>query len=274
MVASSGENIRTRSDSNSVHGSDQDMEMDQLEESSITQSSIKKVIDLEKLKHSGRKVDKTGLIYLARIPNGMGPGKVKHLLSKWGNVNRIYLARHEEQGNKKKIKKVKNNGKEKHQSYQFKEGWIEFEDKKVARRIAELLNTRPIGGKASDRYSSELWSLKYLPKFKWSNLSDQMAVERRMREQLQRNSLEDSKKDQEWYLQMVEKNRIGNKIREKEMIRKGKLGNSTKWIPKEFKQREFPDSQNQTTSRTESDQKDQKSQSKTQSMDTILTNLM
>lgn len=34
-----------------------------------------------------------GLIYLSRIPPGMGPGKVKHLLSQFGEVGRIYLAR-------------------------------------------------------------------------------------------------------------------------------------------------------------------------------------
>lgn len=66
-----------------------------------------------------------------------------------------------------------------------------------------------------------------------------MAVERRLREQLQRNSLEESKKEQDWYLQMVEKNRVGNKIKEKEINKKGQLGNSSKWVPKEFKQRDI-----------------------------------
>ncbi|EGF98978.1 uncharacterized protein MELLADRAFT_40550 [Melampsora larici-populina 98AG31] len=239
--------------------------MDRLEESS-TQQNHKKVIDLDKLSRTTQKVNKTGLIYLARIPVGMGPGKVKHLLSKWGTVNRIYLARHEEA----KTIKVKK-GKEKHQSYQFKEGWIEFEDKRVARRVAELLNTRPIGGKASDRYSSELWSLKYLPKFKWSNLSDQMAVERRLREQLQRNSLEDSKKDQDWYLRMVEKNRVGNKIKEKEISRKGKVVNSTRWAPKEHKQRNIraSDTHGETNQQTSTG-----SRSNTDGMKTVLSNLL
>lgn len=34
-----------------------------------------------------------GLIYLSRIPPGMGPSKVKHLLSAYGEVGRVYLAR-------------------------------------------------------------------------------------------------------------------------------------------------------------------------------------
>lgn len=35
--------------------------------------------------------------------------------------------------------------KEKHQSHRFKEGWVEFEDKRVARSVAEMLNAQPIG---------------------------------------------------------------------------------------------------------------------------------
>lgn len=34
-----------------------------------------------------------GLIYLSRIPPGMGPSKVKHLLGAYGEVGRVYLAR-------------------------------------------------------------------------------------------------------------------------------------------------------------------------------------
>ena len=42
---------------------------------------------------SKKAVKQPGLIYLSRIPPGMGPGKVKHLLSQFGEVGRIYLAR-------------------------------------------------------------------------------------------------------------------------------------------------------------------------------------
>lgn len=42
---------------------------------------------------STKKVKQPGLIYLSRIPPGMGPGKVKHLLGQFGEVGRIYLAR-------------------------------------------------------------------------------------------------------------------------------------------------------------------------------------
>ncbi|CAH7681237.1 hypothetical protein BY996DRAFT_4590347 [Phakopsora pachyrhizi] len=205
-------------------------------------SNYQKVIDLKEISKLEKKIDRTGLIYVARIPPGMGPGKLKHLLSRWGSINRVYLARDEESKNNEKLSRKRNskrkNLRQKHQSYDFKEGWVEFEDKKVARRVAEMLNTRPIGGKPSDRFYSDLWSLTYLPRFKWSRLSDQIATERRMKEQLQRNSLEDSKKSQDWYLRMVEKGKVNEKIRAKEISRKGKLVNPDKW-KKDFRQRDI-----------------------------------
>jgi len=35
--------------------------------------------------------------------------------------------------------------KERHQSHNFKEGWIEFMDKRVARSVADMLNAQNIG---------------------------------------------------------------------------------------------------------------------------------
>lgn len=49
----------------------------------------------------------------------------------------------------------------------FTEGWVEFEDKRRAKRAAALLNGQPMGGRKRSAYYYDLWALKYLPKFKW-----------------------------------------------------------------------------------------------------------
>jgi ESF2/ABP1 family protein len=54
------------------------------------------------------------------------------------------------------------------------EGWVEFKDKKQAKAVAEHLNMREIGGKRKSRYYAEMWNIKYLPKFKWHHLTEQM----------------------------------------------------------------------------------------------------
>jgi hypothetical protein len=56
----------------------------------------------------------------------------------------------------------------------FTEGWVEFKDKKVARKVADMLNAQPIGGKKGTRWRDDVWTMKYLPKFKWNMLTEQV----------------------------------------------------------------------------------------------------
>ena len=58
----------------------------------------------------------------------------------------------------------------------FTEGWVEFKDKKIARSVAELLNAQPIGGKKGTRFYDDVWTMKYLPKFKWNMLTEQVGT--------------------------------------------------------------------------------------------------
>ena len=56
----------------------------------------------------------------------------------------------------------------------FTEGWVEFTDKRVARSVAEMLNAQPIGGKKGTRWRDDVWTMKYLPRFKWYMLTEQI----------------------------------------------------------------------------------------------------
>jgi ESF2/ABP1 family protein len=60
----------------------------------------------------------------------------------------------------------------------YTEGWVEFKDKKVARSVAGMLNAQPIGGKKGTRWRDDVWTLKYLPKFKWHMLTEQVGEHR------------------------------------------------------------------------------------------------
>ena len=46
----------------------------------------------------------------------------------------------------------------------FSEGWVEFTSKKVAKFVAENLNSNPVGGKRKSKAYDELWNIKYLPR--------------------------------------------------------------------------------------------------------------
>ena len=64
----------------------------------------------------------------------------------------------------------------------FTEGWVEFADKRVAKRTALLLNSQRIGGKRRSAYYDDLWCIKYLPRFKWDDLTDEIAYQRAVRD--------------------------------------------------------------------------------------------
>jgi ESF2/ABP1 family protein len=58
----------------------------------------------------------------------------------------------------------------------FTEGWVEFKDKHVARSVANMLNATPIGGKKGSRWRDDVWTMKYLPRFKWYMLTEQIGA--------------------------------------------------------------------------------------------------
>lgn len=103
---------------------------------------------------------KRGVIYMSRIPPFMKPNKARTIFEQYGEVTRLFLAE-EDASSRKKRKEHGGNA-----SKQFREGWIEFSDKKIAKRVAESLNNTPMGGKKGDYYHDDIWNLKYLKNFK------------------------------------------------------------------------------------------------------------
>lgn len=51
---------------------------------------------------------------------------------------------------------------------------MEFAKKGVAKRVAEMLNGQAMGGPKRSAYHYDLWNLKYLHKFKWDNLTEEI----------------------------------------------------------------------------------------------------
>ena len=59
----------------------------------------------------------------------------------------------------------------------FAEGWVEFQDRRVAKVVATALNNRPIKGNKGNCYQDDLWNMKYLPGFKWTQLTEKIGEE-------------------------------------------------------------------------------------------------
>lgn len=148
-----------------------------------------------------QKLGKRGVIYMSRIPKNMNPTTVRALLEIYGEITRLYLAEDEASA----IAKARADERGIRKNAYFSEGWVEYADKKIAKRVAASLNNTPISNKKGSKYHDELWNLKYLRKFKWDYLTEKFAYERRTREAKIRASLMKARRDNAEFAELVEK---------------------------------------------------------------------
>ncbi|XP_073493907.1 activator of basal transcription 1 [Phyllobates terribilis] len=141
-----------------------------------------------------------GIIYLGHIPPRLRPSHIRKMMSAHGEVGRIFLQA-EDRSIRKKKKKAGSNARD------FTEGWVEFRDKNVAKRVAFSLNNTPMGTRKKNRFHDDLWSMKYLHRFKWSHLSERLAIERQVRKQRMRAEVSQVKRETNFYLQNVERSK-------------------------------------------------------------------
>ena len=164
------------------------------------------------------KLSKRGVIYMSRIPKNMNPTIVRDLLADYGEITRLYLA--EDEASARAKAKAEERG-AKRNAY-FHEGWIEFADKKLAKRVAASLNNTSISNKKKSKYHDELWNLKYLRKFQWDYLTEKFAYERRIREAKIKASMVQAKKDNAEYAELVERGKAAKHALERINDRKRK----------------------------------------------------
>mmetsp|Transcript_329 Transcript_329/g.469 ORF Transcript_329/g.469 Transcript_329/m.469 type:complete len:228 (-) Transcript_329:28-711(-) len=142
-----------------------------------------------------------GVVYMSRVPPRMGPRKVKQMLSGFGEVTRIFL-QEEDASLTRRRQKAGKHGK------RYVEGWIEFADKKLAKRVAKSLNATAMGkvkkGGGTDFYAYDLWNLKYLKGFTWEHLREKVAYERRVQSHKLKMRVARAKQTNDEYVQMAD----------------------------------------------------------------------
>lgn len=103
----------------------------------------------------------------------------------------------------------------------FTEGWIEFEDKKDAKMVAQLLNGEPMGGKKRSAHYYDLWCIKYLPKFKWDHLTEELNYQRAVQDQKMAAEVAAAKRDRDFYLSRVDRAKAVESIIERNKQKDG-----------------------------------------------------
>ncbi|KAL4482541.1 hypothetical protein ABPG72_005784 [Tetrahymena utriculariae] len=155
---------------------------------------------IQKVEQFNKKQQQKGVCYLSRIPPYMKATYIRKLLDPYG-IERVYLAAEDERKRKMRIK----NGGNKRRCYT--EGWVEFTDKRIAKRVALSLNCTKMIQKTRNFYGEDLWNIKYLPKFKWENLTERLNYQKRVRKEKLQQELQISKKEQDFYRQQLDQSK-------------------------------------------------------------------
>ncbi|MCJ1438065.1 RNA-binding ATPase activator esf2 [Xylographa pallens] len=188
-------------------------------ESLLANKNLKlKPLTQSQLASSQRKARKTGVIYLSRIPPFMRPSTIRHLLTPYGDISRLFLT---PEPPAVYTRRVKAGGNKKRS---FIDGWVEFASKKHAKICAETLNGETIGGKKGGWYHDDIWNIKYLRGFKWTDLMEQVQGEEKAREGRMRAELQREQRERKAFLGNVEaaKREKGMEMKRKKKEEDGK----------------------------------------------------
>ncbi|EDL86602.1 activator of basal transcription 1 [Rattus norvegicus] len=146
-----------------------------------------------------------GIVYLGHVPPRFRPLHVRNLLSVYGEVGRVFFQAEDPFVRRKKKAAAAAGGKKGAKySKDYTEGWVEFRDKRIAKRVAASLHNTPMGARKRSPFRYDLWNLKYLHRFTWSHLSEHLAFERQVRRQRLRAEVAQAKRETDFYLRNVE----------------------------------------------------------------------
>ncbi|KAI9836635.1 MAG: hypothetical protein M1819_001269 [Sarea resinae] len=183
---------------------------------SADKTTTLKTLTPKQLAASQRAAKKTGVIYLSRIPPFMKPHTLKHLLSPFGDIGRIFLTPEDPAAH---TRRVKSGGNKKRS---FTDGWVEFIDKKHAKIVAETLNATIIGGKKGGWYHDDVWNIKYLKGFKWHHLTEQISNENAERAARMRADIAQVSRENKLFVRNVERAKMleGMEAKKKKKLEK------------------------------------------------------
>lgn len=199
-----------------------------------TSKKVKK-LTAKQLEKEEQKIKKSGVVYLSSLPPYMKPQKLRHVMSRFGEVGRIFLKPEDPKIYKSRIKSGGNKKKK------FEEGWVEFIDKANAKLAATTLNGNILGGKKRSFYHDDVMNVKYLKGFKWFDLTNALNREVEVRESKKQAELSQAHKLNKAFIKNVETSKVVTRVKES---KKRKLeSNDTKdaesptEIRRNFKQR-------------------------------------
>ena len=170
------------------------------------EDKLKKLEKLKVYKNKKKSKYKPGVVYISKLPPYMKPQKLRQVLQKFGEIDRIYMKKESEQSRKNRLKQGGN------KKDKYEEGWVEFIKKSDAKLCCSTLNGNILGGKKNSFYYDDVMNMKYLSGFKWTDLTEQMAKESEQRQSKLELEINNANKLNEMYIKNVEKSKMVSNI--------------------------------------------------------------
>lgn len=85
----------------------------------------------------------------------------------------------------------------------------------MAKKVAEMLNNTQIGTRKRSQFYDSLWSLKYLPRFKWIHLSERLRYEQAVHKQRLLNEVSQARKEANFFQNNLDKSELVKKKNKK-----------------------------------------------------------
>lgn len=111
---------------------------------------------------------------------------------------------------RKKQKKSK-----KFQPRHFAEGWVEFLSKRAAKAVAQRLNGQPIALRKSSKFADTLWTMKYLPRFKWVHLSERLTYEKAVHKQRLQAEVSQARREAQFFQENLDRSDKNKRLSKK-----------------------------------------------------------
>ncbi|KAF5277742.1 hypothetical protein FQR65_LT03722 [Abscondita terminalis] len=159
-----------------------------------------------------KKRPKRGIIYLSTIPPYMNVSRIREVFEEYGTVGRIYL-----QLEDKEAKPDKKTSKKRNIPNKFTEGWVEFERKSIAKKVATLLNNSQVSNRKKSKQFDNIWNIKYLSNFKWTHLHERLAYEKAARRQKLRAEIQLAKKKTNYFTANLNKHKKNKTVVNKDL---------------------------------------------------------
>ncbi|KAI4222954.1 MAG: hypothetical protein L6R36_005786 [Xanthoria steineri] len=159
---------------------------------------------------------KPGVIYLSRIPPFMRPSTVRHLLTPFGPITKLFLT---PEPPSQHTARVRSGGNKKRS---FIDGWVEFGSHKSAKTCVAAINGQTMGGRGW--YRDDVWNARYLRGFGWDDLMEGVRAEEREREERVRVGVRRERKEREEFLRGVERAKVEEGRRRKREGRGEEVG--------------------------------------------------